>query len=409
MLLLVVGAYRSDGLPRDHTLRRMRNELRRGGRLEEMSLGPLEPTETAELLEDPRELAAPRSRGSISRPHPGRPVLRRGARRALLLTNSLTAGRRGLELARRRRPGAGHGPRRGAAALRRSLAGGGGGRGGRRRRRGVRPRPRRRLSSARGLAELIERGLLAESGPRLGAFRHALVRDALYADVPWLSRRTLHRRLAERLEAGGARHRGGDPLARRARRGARPRTASAGGAESRGSTPTATPPWRTPRARALAGARRRSALAALERYASVPSWRASSPKPRERGARPRHPRRGRRPRGVRGPRRLAPVYALRGDREAAIDARWPPPTPSPRPACPPRPRSSVWRWPTSSVAGAHAASLELAQPRPGARRGAARPAAAGAGAEGVACAKRGDFEDGPELVRRASRWRSSTA
>ena len=37
--LLVVAAYRSDGLPRDHMLRRLRHELRRGGRLEELTLG----------------------------------------------------------------------------------------------------------------------------------------------------------------------------------------------------------------------------------------------------------------------------------------------------------------------------------------------------------------------------------
>ena len=48
--LLVVGAYRSDGLPRDHMLRRLRHELRRGGRLEELALGPLDRDETGELV-----------------------------------------------------------------------------------------------------------------------------------------------------------------------------------------------------------------------------------------------------------------------------------------------------------------------------------------------------------------------
>ncbi|MDQ3936944.1 MAG: AAA family ATPase, partial [Actinomycetota bacterium] len=48
--LLLVGAYRSDGLPRDHLVRRVRHELRRGGRLEELTVGPLDATETAELL-----------------------------------------------------------------------------------------------------------------------------------------------------------------------------------------------------------------------------------------------------------------------------------------------------------------------------------------------------------------------
>src|SRR5215208_7126186 len=48
--LLVVGAYRSDGLPRDHMLRRLRHELRRSGRLAEIALDPLDENQTGELL-----------------------------------------------------------------------------------------------------------------------------------------------------------------------------------------------------------------------------------------------------------------------------------------------------------------------------------------------------------------------
>src|SRR5215218_5140557 len=51
MPALVVGAYRSDGLPRGHRLRWLRNELRRGGRLEEVSLDPLDRDGVAALLE----------------------------------------------------------------------------------------------------------------------------------------------------------------------------------------------------------------------------------------------------------------------------------------------------------------------------------------------------------------------
>jgi predicted ATPase len=50
MPMLVVAAYRSDGLPRDHTVRWLRNELRRGGGLDELVLGPLDRAETARLL-----------------------------------------------------------------------------------------------------------------------------------------------------------------------------------------------------------------------------------------------------------------------------------------------------------------------------------------------------------------------
>ena len=39
--ILMLAAYRSDGLPRDHLLRRVRQDLRRAGRLEEVVLSPL--------------------------------------------------------------------------------------------------------------------------------------------------------------------------------------------------------------------------------------------------------------------------------------------------------------------------------------------------------------------------------
>src|SRR4051794_12534833 len=47
--VLVLGAYRTDELTRDHPLRRMRAELRRAGRLQELALGPLDRDETTEL------------------------------------------------------------------------------------------------------------------------------------------------------------------------------------------------------------------------------------------------------------------------------------------------------------------------------------------------------------------------
>src|SRR3954453_7141322 len=40
--LLVLALYRSDGLPRDHLLRRVRHELRRAGSLRELAVEPLE-------------------------------------------------------------------------------------------------------------------------------------------------------------------------------------------------------------------------------------------------------------------------------------------------------------------------------------------------------------------------------
>jgi DNA-binding CsgD family transcriptional regulator len=51
----------------------------------------------------------------------------------------------------------------------------------------------------------MDSGVLVESGPGTLDFRHALVREAIYAQVPWTRRRQLHRSLAELLEARGAR------------------------------------------------------------------------------------------------------------------------------------------------------------------------------------------------------------
>jgi ATP/maltotriose-dependent transcriptional regulator MalT len=59
------------------------------------------------------------------------------------------------------------------------------------------------LATERGLLELLDYGLVVDGEPGRAAFRHALVRDALYEDVAWLRRRSLHRRIAERLERGG--------------------------------------------------------------------------------------------------------------------------------------------------------------------------------------------------------------
>src|SRR5919202_164793 len=51
-----------------------------------------------------------------------------------------------------------------------------------------------------GLGEALHEGLLVQPEPGAAAFRHALVREVLYADLPWPRRRALHRQLAERLQ-----------------------------------------------------------------------------------------------------------------------------------------------------------------------------------------------------------------
>ena len=82
LAVLVIAAYRSDGLPRDHGVRRLRNDLRRTGRLDELVLRPLALEETAALLAArARRAALAAARPRDPRPHRGDPVLRRGARR----------------------------------------------------------------------------------------------------------------------------------------------------------------------------------------------------------------------------------------------------------------------------------------------------------------------------------------
>ena len=76
MPVLAIAAYRSDGLPRDHMLRWLRNELRRGGGLDELVLAPLDRAETAQLLAAPARPSVARPGARASRSDPGSPVLR---------------------------------------------------------------------------------------------------------------------------------------------------------------------------------------------------------------------------------------------------------------------------------------------------------------------------------------------
>ena len=63
--LLLLGAYRSDELPRGHPIRRLRSELRRAGRLRQVAVEPLKAGASAALLERTLGTVAP-SRGSIT-------------------------------------------------------------------------------------------------------------------------------------------------------------------------------------------------------------------------------------------------------------------------------------------------------------------------------------------------------
>jgi DNA-binding CsgD family transcriptional regulator len=204
MPVLVVGAYRSDGLPREHRLRWLRNELRRAGLLRELALEPLDRAGVAEVLgellpEDP----SPALTRTVHDRTMGSPFFVEELVCALRVRDVLRPGRRGLELSGEDEVPvpdtvreavvvslSGLSDEARAAAevsavlgpqLDLRLAG--------------------RFASDAGLAELIAAGLLEEGASGRAAFRHALAQEALYAEVPWMRRRRLHREIAEALEA----------------------------------------------------------------------------------------------------------------------------------------------------------------------------------------------------------------
>jgi DNA-binding NarL/FixJ family response regulator len=204
--VLVVGAYRSDEIDRLHPLRRLRNDLRRARLLRELTLEPLQWVETAELaaavLGEPvapllaerlfartqgvpffvEELAAVlRTDGRLRREADGLALdpdddvpLPETIRDAVLL--------RAAPLPGEARETAEAAAVAGTAFDLELIAAVGG---------------------DAGVEPLLESGLVRDLGGGRAAFRHPLVRDALYEDVPWLRRRTLHRRLAELCAARG--------------------------------------------------------------------------------------------------------------------------------------------------------------------------------------------------------------
>jgi DNA-binding NarL/FixJ family response regulator len=204
--VLVLGAYRSDEVSRGHPLRRVRSELRRRRRLQELTVEPLDPEETAALaarvlgarlgnrlaraLYDRtqgvpffiEELAA--ALATAGRLATAAGTVELGPQEALPLPDTIketvllraerlsSTGRHTLEIAA-------------AAGLRFDLE------------------LLAALGGADGIDEAIQRGFLVEVDQQ-GAFRHALIREAVYDDTPWTRRRSYHRRLAAELERRGA-------------------------------------------------------------------------------------------------------------------------------------------------------------------------------------------------------------
>jgi DNA-binding CsgD family transcriptional regulator len=204
---LIVATYRSDEMPRGHPLRRLRLELRRGGRLREILLEPLPADETAQLAariiggEPSRSLTA-----ILYDRTQGVPFFVEELAAALVAGGQLMERSAGIELA-----GGGELPipdsLRDAVLMRVET---------------LSDEARAALevaavagldfeldlvaemASEDGVAEAIEHGLLVETDPGRGGLRHALTREALYTAVPWSRRRRIHRHLATELNRRGA-------------------------------------------------------------------------------------------------------------------------------------------------------------------------------------------------------------
>ena len=205
--VLIVAAYRSDELPREHPLRGMRNQLRRDRMLEEVTLESFDLDGTAALLEP--VLGTPPSRPLVRMIHDrseGLPFFVEELASALVDDGSLERGSAGMELAGGSELTVPETVR--DAVLLRCAALSTEGRAAAEAAAVAGPRftlePIVELTGEGGLAELLELGLVTECEDGWAAFRHALARDALYRDVPWLRRRSLHRELALRLEGLGA-------------------------------------------------------------------------------------------------------------------------------------------------------------------------------------------------------------
>ena len=202
--LLVLGAYRSDELPRDHPIRRLRSELRRAGRLRQVTVEPLGAEATATLLERTLGAAGPSLRRAVFDRTDGVPFFVNELGSALAAGGRLQAGLSGLELLEGedvplpdsvrdavllRAAGLSDDAR--AAVLTAAVAG--------------QTFDPELVTAVAGLAEwpdeLLRHGIVAEGAPGRMAFRHALVREAFYREVPWTRRVALHRAVAQRLEA----------------------------------------------------------------------------------------------------------------------------------------------------------------------------------------------------------------
>ena len=201
--VLLVAAYRSDEVTRFHPVRRLRVHLRRAGRLRELDLDPLDLDATTELAG--RILGgrpAPSLAAALYDRTEGIAFFVEELAAALAAGERVVPGSMGFELPEGEDVPLPDSVRDAVLVRVEEL-----------------PEPARRslevasvvglrfdvalveeVAGAADLAEPASLGLVVESEPGFAAFRHALTREAVYLDLPWLRRRELHRQVAESLE-----------------------------------------------------------------------------------------------------------------------------------------------------------------------------------------------------------------
>ena len=205
--VLLVAAYRSDEVMRGHPVRKLRVALRRSGVLDEIEVPALGPEGTAELTAQLLGAdVAPTLAAVVHDRTEGVPFFVEELAAALAAKELLAAGPEGIEL----RPGQ-EVPLpdtvRDAVLVRLEQLDAG-------------ARAALDVAAVAGLrfeldvlTELgasgeidaaVAVGLVEEPTSGTGAFRHALVRDAVYTGIPWARRRDLHRLVADALERRGS-------------------------------------------------------------------------------------------------------------------------------------------------------------------------------------------------------------
>lgn len=205
--LLVIGIYRDDQIPRDHSLRRLRIELRRQRLFHEMTLSPFKLNGVTalanQLLDSPLN---PSLVAKLYEHTQGIPLFVEELVVALHELGQLQEGTNGLELVSETALPI---PQtiRDAVSLRLDNL----------------SAPARKfletaasigmnvdldmviylLGDDAGLEEIIHYGFIHETGQGRAEFRHALTREAIYKEIIWTRRRKLHHHIAVKMEADG--------------------------------------------------------------------------------------------------------------------------------------------------------------------------------------------------------------